>query len=183
MENKEMVSPWPFALRYGITVGLIGIVLGLVLYLMTGTGNDFPDNAWIYYSVIGLLSFVIGIAGLVLSTKAYRTAIGGYINFNKAFQVALFTGLVIMGVSLVWQIFNETVLIGDMEAYSEKMARMFMEPFGMAPEQIDEALDAQRPMYKGLGRNLLNTILGGGIFYTIVALIIGAAMKKTVPEG
>ncbi|HKK74105.1 MAG TPA: DUF4199 domain-containing protein [Saprospiraceae bacterium] len=180
-ENKSL-SPWPFALRYGLIIGLIGIVLGLILYLMMGTGGDFPDNAWIYFSLIGLLSFVIGIVGLVLSAKAYRKALGGFISFNKAFQAAFFTGLVVIGVSLVWQIFNETVLVPDMEAYSEQMARMFMEPFGMPPEQIDEALDAQRPMYKGLGRSMLNTVFGGGIFYTIVALIVGATVKKTQPD-
>lgn len=180
--NQSSVSPWPFAVRYGVIIGLVGIILGLILYLLTGSGGDFPDNAWIYFTILGLLSFVVGVVGLVLSAKAYREALGGFISFNKAFQAAFYTGLVIMAVSLVWQVFNELVLIGDMEAYAEQMARLFMEPFGMPPEQIEEALDAQRPMYKGLGRSMLNTLFGGGVFYTIVALIVGATVKKTEPD-
>ena len=68
-----------------------------------------------------------------------------------------------------------------MEAYTENVSKMFMEPFGMDPDQIDEALESQRPLYKGLGRNLINTVLGGGIFSVIIALIVGAVVKKERP--
>jgi tetrahydromethanopterin S-methyltransferase subunit B len=181
MENNSASSPWQIAIRYGLILGLIGIVLSLILYLLTG-GSNFPSNAWIFFAVIGVGSIIINIVGQVLATKAYRTEIGGYISFGKAFQAAFFTALVAIGVGLIWQVFNETVLIGDMEQYTENVSKLFMEPFGMDPDAIEQALDAQRPLYKGLARNLLNTVMSGVIGSAIFSLIVGAAMKKTPPE-
>lgn len=181
VENNNATSFWPIAVRYGVILGLIGIVFSLILYLTT-SGNDLPSNAWILFSVIGLGSFVVSIVGEVLATKAYRKELGGYISFGKAFQVAFFTGLVSLGIALIWQVFNETVLIGDMESYTENISRMFMEPFGMTQDQVEQALDAQRPLYKGLMRNMLNTIMSAVIGGGIIALIIGAVMKKKQPE-
>ncbi len=179
METKD--SLYISALKAGLIIGVVSIVLFLIMYVA-----DIKPVGIMMPILIMLISIAIGIIILVVLFKKYRTSIGGFISFRDAFLYAF----IALAVSvIVSQLFSYLfVMLVEPEYYKNIMEaqKAWMENYlagKMPEEQITQQLDkidAQTAKMGSFSTLLKNTLIGiivGGI----EALIIGAIMKKN-PE-
>ncbi len=167
------VSPFPTALRYGVIGGLIGIALGLVLYL---TDMDMTMTI-----IVSLLSIVVYIAVVIMAIRAHRDKeLGGYISFGRCLGVGMITVIVMSIIGVLWTVILNTFIDPDLAEKSVEKAVEMMENFGMSDDEIEEA--RERAMESsGLGQQVKNSLIFTPIVGLIISLIAGAVMKKDRP--
>lgn len=178
--NTQTPTLFQHATKFGIIMGAVGFVLTLLLYAV--------DYTFLADWKVGLLILVAYIAVVIYAGINYRTQIGGFIPFGKAFQHG-FIALAIAGlIGVAGNILLYTVIDPDMpqklaDAAIEKTGEM-MSSFGAPEEAIDEQLEKMRDempaQFGPLG--LLKGYLMGLIFYAIVAAISGVIVRKNQPE-
>ena len=167
------------AIKSGLMVGVISIVLTLLIYIVNPAGLA---SMWM------LLFFLVFIALVSYFGIQHRKEIGGYMAFGKAWVYSM-TMLVVAG--LVMTIFNillynvidpelPTILADQAVENAESM----MSRFGMPEDQMDEALEKTRTdtLDRFTVMGSIKGFLFGLIFYAILALITGAIIKKNEPE-
>ena len=179
-DSEEKVTLSSHAIRYGVILGLAGIIFTVIVYIIS---PPMLGNPW-----MGLLLIVYFIY-LVYAGINYRKQIGGFIDFGKAFQHA-FLLLVISAVigtifqMLLYSIIDPTLpeVIGD--AASET-ARSMASRFGAPEDAIADAVEKARTdtiarltvvgLIKGFGFGLIG--------YAIASAISGLIVRKREPEG
>src|SRR5690606_2118976 len=122
-----------FALNYGLLLGGISIVFGLILYSM-----DLHYQGG--YSVL-LVSVVIMLGCIITGLIQYRNANGGYMSFAQGLKVGV--GICLIGgvISMLFQLVLSNVIDPEMTAKQLEMARVQMEEQGIASEQIDAQME------------------------------------------
>lgn len=164
--------------KYGVILGIIGIVLQMILYVMGPAAM-----VGTFYYVMQIITFGLFIYfGIQL-----RKENGGYFTFGEAFKGVYLMGVVftVLIFAFSWVLYNviEPDLASQIsDAVIEQTVSM-LEKFGTPQEQIDQTvlqLEEQDygmelgNMLKGLGM-----FLGGGL---IGAAIVAAIVKKRKPE-
>jgi hypothetical protein len=176
METKN--SLFISALKSGLIIGAVSIVIFLLMYVA-----DIKPVGIMLPILILLISIAISIIVLVVLFKKYRTSIGGFISFRDAF---LYSFIALALSVVIYQIFNYLfVLLVDPEYYKSIMEaqKTYMENYltgKMSEEQIAQQLDSMDQKFAKMGTfsSLLQNILGSVIFSGVIALILGAIMKK-----
>jgi hypothetical protein len=174
MENVD--SPSKAGLNTGLILGLISVVLTFLIY--------FIDSGLLvtWYIGIGMLVLYIGL--IIYFGMQYRNSIGGYMSFGSAFNFAFITLVVsgiitVLGNILLYTVVDPALpkVLADAQMESQ-MA--LLDRFGagesFSSEQIDEMRTGIESAYTPLGQ-----LKGFGfllIGYAIIALIIGAVLKK-----
>lgn len=176
METKN--SLFISALKSGLIIGVVSIVVFLISYVA-----DIKPVGILMPILYGISAFAILVIILVFLFKNYRTQIGGYISFRNAFLycfIAFAAGSILSSLfsALFIQFIEPDYYKNIMEAQ-----KVYMENYlsgKMSDEQISEQLDkldeqaASMGSFSGMLKSLAGSILIGGI----VALIVGAIMKK-----
>lgn len=166
------------ALKSGLTIGAISIVLFFLMYVA-----DIKPVGIMMPVLIGLGSIAISIVLLVFLFKKYRTMVGGFISFRDAFLYC-FTALTV-SVLLSSLITNLFIFLIEPDYYKNIMEaqKAWMENYlagKMSEEQMAQTLDKIEEQAASMGsvkymlKNVLYSIIGSGI----IALIVGAIMKK-----
>lgn len=176
METKN--SLFISALKTGLIIGAVSIVLFLIMYV----ANIKPVGIMMPI-LIGLGSIAVSIILFVVLFRKYRTSIGGFISFKNAFLYA-FIALAIS--VIVSQLFTYLfVMVVEPEYYKSMMEaqKTWMENYlsgKMTDEQITQQLDKLDAQYSKMGTfsAFLKNSLISIIVSAIIALIIGAIMKK-----
>ncbi|KXK45256.1 MAG: 50S ribosomal protein L31 [Bacteroidetes bacterium OLB10] len=165
----------PF-LKYGLLGAALSIIWTLIGYIM---GNEMQEKLkWLSTIIMIAISVFCFIAAI----KEERLAGEGFISFGKAFGTAFKTGLImaIIGAIFTYLYFafiNTSYMTFVLEKAQEEMSNR-----GMDEEQIEMAMKMQSkfitpPVMAGFA------FVGGLIVNLIIALILGAAMKKENPAG
>lgn len=179
MENQELESGTnQHAIKWGIILGLISIIITLVVYLI--------DITLLAKSAVGIVIFVVYIAALIYAGRDYRSKLGGYMSFGKAFTHA-FVVLVIAGFIgvvfnyLLFNVIDPDIVPVLVEAQMEN-AMKAMEAFGgnSNTEMIDGMAEGIKDGYTLKGQAI--GFLWSLIIYAIGALIVGAINKKKNKE-
>jgi len=179
MENQEVESGTnQHSVKWGAILGLISIIITLIVYLI--------DITLLAKSAVGIIIFVIYLAALIYAGRDYRSKLGGYMSFGKAFTHA-FVVLVIAGFIgmvfnyLLFNFIDPDIVPILVEAQMEN-AMKAMEAFGGAgnTEMMDGMADGIKESYtlKGQAMGFLWSL----IVYAIGALIVGAINKKKNKE-
>ncbi|GGF40468.1 DUF4199 domain-containing protein [Echinicola rosea] len=176
METQE--TPFKAALRSGLIIGLISLVISYVVYFINATSLA---SSWMLLLLV--LSFVL----VLVFGFSYRKELGGYIPFGAAFQFSFFTlvvaGIVgLFGQLLLFQVIDPA-LPGVLADQQMQNTMEVMESFGaadaMSTEQIDEMKQGMLDGYTVGGQiKSFGFVL---IFYAICALILGAIIKRKEP--
>ncbi|MEQ6166772.1 MULTISPECIES: DUF4199 domain-containing protein [unclassified Ekhidna] len=167
------------AIKSGLMVGVIGIVLTLLLYIV---------NAALLVSMWMLLFFIVFLALVCYFGIQHRNEIGGYMSFGKAWvysmQVFIAAGLLSTIFNLLLYNVIDPELPEMLADQSVENAESMMRNFGMPEDQMDEALEKTRS--DTLDRfTVSGSVMGflwGLIIYAILSLITGAIIKKKEPE-
>ncbi|AWW29753.1 DUF4199 domain-containing protein [Echinicola strongylocentroti] len=176
METQE--TPFKAALRSGMIVGLISLVISYLVYFINATSMA---SSWMLLLVA--LSFVLV---LVFGFK-YRKELGGYIPFGAAFQFSFFTLIVagiigMFGQILLFEVIDPSlpeVLVDQQIQNTMEVMENFGAADAMSTEQIDEMKQGLLDRYSFAGQiKAFGFVL---IFYAIIALILGAIIKRKEP--
>lgn len=168
------------AIRSGLIVGVIGIIISLLLYIVNPT---LFGNSWL---MLGL-----GVFNLVLITYfgvKYRNDNGGFLSFKDSYVYAAITMVAMVVVTTIFSfVLFSVVDPGLPEIIADaavENAESMMRSFGTPEEVMEEQLEKARQdtvdrftvggTFKGAGiRILINLVL---------CLILAAIIKKKEPE-
>jgi len=176
METKK--SLFISAIKSGLIIGGVSIIVFIIMYVA-----DIKPVGIMMPFVIMLIGLGINIAVLVIMFKKYRTDIGGFISFGNAFLycfVALVSAAIIStAFTLLFIQFVEPEyyksIMDAQKAYMENYlsGKVSEEQMASTMDKIDEQAANMGSVSSTLKGLLGNIVVGG-----IVALIVGAIMKK-----
>ncbi|WPR74223.1 DUF4199 domain-containing protein [Algoriphagus sp. NG3] len=174
---EEQQSPFQAAIKPGLTIGLVSMAITYLAYFIN---SSLLASGW-----FSLVSLAIAVAFVIYFGSQYRAERGGFMSFGTAFNFS-FISLVIsaivgtIGLMVLYQVVDPSLpqVLAD-EAFQTTLETM--EKFGasvdaMSPEQLEEMRKATLDGFTVTGQ-----LKGFGfilIFYAIVALILGAILKK-----
>ncbi|MDE0472268.1 MAG: DUF4199 domain-containing protein [Ekhidna sp.] len=168
------------AIRSGLIIGVIGIIISLLLYIVDVA---LFANWW--------LIIILGVVNLILITVfgiKYRNENGGFITFKESYiySVISMIVLVLIGTIFSYVLFNIVnpdlpEIIADIAVEN---AEAMMEKFETSEDIMDEAIEKSRQDTLD-GFTPAGILKGGGIRILVnlaVCLIIAAIIKKNKPE-
>ncbi len=174
---EEQQSPFQAAIKPGLTIGLVSLAITFIAY--------FIDSSLLASGWFGLVAIVIFFFLIIYFGKEYRSELGGFMTFGTAFNFS-FIAMVISGVvTLLGQIILYHVVDPTLpEVLADQSLQStleIMENFGaseesLPPEQLEEMRQGTLDNFSVFGQ-----IKGFGIgliVYAIIALILGAILKK-----
>jgi Protein of unknown function (DUF4199) len=167
------------AIKYGVILGGISIILTIILYVV-----DFSLMAG--FKFLGLM-IVVGLGMVIYAGINYRNEIGGFMPYGKAFM----HGFVMLAISgLISTIFNITLYTVVDPELSQKMTDVIiqnteemMAGFGAPQSTIDQTTEGMRiemPEQFTVGGFMIQ-YLKALIFYCIIAVITSLFVRKNVP--
>lgn len=174
---EEQQSPFQAAIKPGLTIGLVSLALTFIAYFIDST---LLGSGW-----FGLVAIVLFFVLIIYFGKQYRTELGGFMTFGTAFNFSFITmvisGLVgLVGQILLFQVVDPSLssVLAD-QAFETSLS--MMEKFGQDPDTLDpavlEKIKADTAKSFTLSGQLKNFGFGL-IVYAIIALILGAILKK-----
>lgn len=164
------VSPMQTALRYGLILAFISILLNVIMYVTGLTTNQFAS------SVFGLLGFILSIVIIVMAIKNHRDVKqNGYITLGKGFSVGILTSLISAIISAIFiyvlhAFIDPDILPELMAIQEEKMLE------SGAPEEAIEMSSQWTGMFMSplgmAGSTVFGGVCCGGIISLFTALIL-----------
>ena len=175
--NEQAQSPIQSAVKPGLIIGLVTLVLSYLAYFI----DVALLTAWYY----GLGILVLFFALIIYFGKEYRKEVGGFMSFKTAFNFSFFAILIsgvigLIGNMLLFQVIDPSLpqVLGDItfESQLEMMGNFGASPDSLAPEVLDDMREASASNFTLVGQ--LKVFGFGLISYAIIALILGAILKK-----
>lgn len=170
------------AIKSGIILGVITIVISLLMYLV-----DYTLMVKWWYLLIFTPIIMIG-ATAYFGVSA-RNENGGYLNFGKAYIYSIICMLVASVVGLVWSILLLQVIDTELPQMLTDTAvsnqEAMMQNFGAPQDAIDEAIEKSRTDMEEsmtLGGQIKGFFTTSLIFAAILSLISSLFIKKKEPE-
>jgi len=174
---EEQQSPFQAAIKPGITMGLVSLAVTFIAYFIDPT---LLASGW-----FALVAIVIFFGLVIYFGREYRTDLGGYMSFGTAFNFSfiaiLISGLIgLIGQILLFQVVDPE-LPGVLADQSFQTTIEMMEKFGasadsLPPDQLEKMKQDTMSSFTLAGQ--LKAFGIGIIFYAIIALILGAILKK-----
>ncbi len=173
--EKSTVKTSSFALQYGLILGLISIVFGLMIYFLEmHYQND---------TKIGMVSLASSTIVIVLGLLAFKKANEGYISLSEALKTGLGIALISGILSVLYQALLVTVIDPDT---IQKSVDFQMETIRMEqPELPKETLNQIKEMQKKFSSPAIMAAIGiifSLFFGFIISLVAGLIIKKSRPE-
>ena len=168
------------AVKSGATIGVIGIILTLLFYVI--------DYTLLADWKIGILMILIFLGALIYVGIRYRNSVGGFLPYGKAFQHGFLTLVVAGFIGILFNIILYNVIDTSLpenltEATIEKTEQM-MQGFGAPEDKIEEAVEKMRedmPKNYSVGGQL-KTFLWALLVYAVISAITSLFVKKNQPE-
>lgn len=173
--EKSPLKTNSFALRYGLILGLISVVFGLMIYFLE---MHYQNN-----TKIGIVSLLISSVVIILGLLAFRKANQGFISLSQALKTGLGIALVSGIISVLYQIILVTVIDPDtiQKTIDFQIDKIKMEQ----PELPAQTLNQIESMQKKLTSPAIMAAIGiifSLFFGFIISLIAGLIVKKSRPE-
>ena len=176
MEQRQTNSPSQAALKSGVIIGLLMLVITFIIY--------FIDYSYLVAAAYGFSILALFFGLVVYFGLQYRKEIGGFMTFGTAFQFAFVTliisGLIsTLGNILLYQVIHPGLSELMVEVQLQNMVDM-LDSFGagdsLSGEQIKDMRTDMADAYTLGGQ--LRAFGISLIVYAILSLILGAIVKK-----
>jgi len=175
--NEQTASPIQSAIRPGLIIGLVSLVITYIAY--------FIDSSYLASGYFGLIALVLFFGLIIFFGKEFRKESGGFLAFGPAFNFSFFAILIsgvigLVGNMLLFHVIDPTLpqVLGDLtfETQLEMMENFGQNPDSMPSETLDKMKEASASNFTIAGQ--LKGFGFGLIAYAIIALILGAILKK-----
>ena len=169
-DSKVTVSQ--IGLRYGIIIGLIFIIYGLILQFLN------LDMKMMQY--LGYLNYVVLIVAVVLAHKAFKEGGDGYMSIGQGLGIGMLITLIGSVISSIFSFLYLKFIDDSMLTKIRDMQIEQMEARGMDDAQIEQAME-MAAKFTGPGMMQVWVILVMAIVGFIISLIVSLFTKKTNP--
>ena len=175
--NEQTPSPIQSAVRPGLIIGLVSLVITYIAY--------FIDSSYLASGYFGLIALVLFFGLIIFFGKEFRKESGGFLTFGNAFNFSFFailiSGLIgLIGNILLFHVIDPTLpqVLADQtfETQLEMMENFGANPDSIPSEDLDKMREASASNFTLVGQ--LKGFGFGLIAYAIIALILGAILKK-----
>ncbi|MFO8234561.1 MAG: DUF4199 domain-containing protein [Bacteroidales bacterium] len=160
-------------MTYGLITGLVLIVYTLLLYI---SNNLLEQNF-----ILGVLNYIILVAGIIIGTKSYRDQyLGGYISYGKSLGtgvlISVFAG-VVMGIFtyLLYAVIDPQLLDESIKIVQEEMLNK-----GVPEGQIEMMTEIQQK-FQSPAVMMFSSIFSHGFMGLIFSLITSIFTKRDQP--
>lgn len=166
---EQVITPGSVSRKYGLIVGLIGIIITAIVYMVIGDSQS--PVAW--------LTSVVLIVGIVLAHNEFKKMGDGFMSFGQGFRI----GFMISFISGVLQSVFSYIYLAFID---ESFLREQREAMIIAME--DQGVGTDNPMFSMMesfaspGAIAIFGIIGSAFGGLILGLIISAITKKDRPE-
>lgn len=164
-----------FVLNYGITLGVIMVTIGVIMYV---TNNHFNPH-WLF----SIISFAAFIGLIFLGIKAYKAENNGFLSLGEAVKVGVGIALIAGIFSATWAYILSTYIEPN---YFTQMAEVQQEQLlEHTPEMTDRQLEKATEVDPALVKPLFTfsiTIVTNLLFGLLMGLLTGLILKKTPPN-
>ena len=170
-EQNEQVTIKQVAIKWGLMLGIISIVLFLALYF-----GGFSGESWTSW-----LGAVFTITLIYLAHKEYKDQGDGYMSYSQGLGLGTLTAGISGTVSSIFSYVYTKFINLDYLTEMMDMARVKMEDQGQSDDQIEVAMGFVEKMMTpeitlGIG------FIGAIFFGFIIALIVSAFTKNNNPS-
>jgi hypothetical protein len=174
---EEQQSPFQAAIKPGMTIGLVSLAVTYIAYFIDSTLLASP---W-----FGLLAIVIFFSLIIYFGKQYRSELGGFMTFGTAFNFSFIAILISALIGLLGQLLLFSIIDPDLGGVLADLTYQnqleLMGKLGQNPDNMDPSLLQQMKLDNENQYTLVGMVKGFGIgiiVYAIIALILGAILKK-----
>ncbi len=168
----ESISSKPFAVRYGLILGVALVVYGMVLQF-----SGFVANQW-----LSSVSFIFIIVTLAIAYRDYKSQNNGYMSLGKGFKLGLLLILIAAVLSSVFSFLYISFIDDSMLAILSDQTYNAMVEQGLPAAQVDQAMQMyENYMFTPIGL-AVSGILGYLFWGLVFTLITSAIMKNNPPE-
>lgn len=173
--NTTMVTPASVGVRYGLLLAVSSV---LIDFLVRVAGFSFMT----FGIASGLGTVLVSVVWLFLAHTAFKKVNGNLMSFGQGLTIAIVM-LLISGI--VAGLFNYVYLHFIDPDFVERMKTgmvEFMERNNVPDEQIEKSTVRLGEMNVGIGKALLNGVLGGLGGGLILGSIVSVFTKRKPPE-
>ncbi|MDF0716309.1 DUF4199 domain-containing protein [Muricauda sp. 334s03] len=168
--EEQQPKTGKFALNYGLLLGVIGVVFGVMLY--TQKMHYETSTAVIVISIVLLAAIIF------VGVNAFKKANGGYLSISEALKIGVGIALVGAIISLLYQFVLTNYIEPDFMDKAMEIAKpkaMAQNP-NMTEEQWEQGVEMQKSFawiqYPVL--LIMNSVLG-----LVLGLVTGLILKKS----
>ena len=169
MENEKPSSK-KIIINYGVILGIISVLLGVVIYVT----NTYTDPHW-SFTLIGIL---ILIAVIVIGIKAYKKSNHGFLELTDALKIGI--GIALIGgiIVVIWSFVLTTVIEPEyMQNVLDAQREKLLENPDMTEAMVEQSMSVMEKMSSpmiGAAFSLIGNLFLGFIF----SLFAGLAMRQ-----
>ena len=171
-------------LKWGIILGLINILLGVIIYVL---GADWLMSNMFRPLIVLALLFITNVVILVISGISFRKSVGGFVEFKKVFLTLFVTSVIGLFIAFI---FNQALYNWIDPDYVISYKQLSIEKIyeyedtivqSQGQVEFDKMIDKMENEDSfGFISQLRSTSISI-IVYVIISLIIAASIKKEEP--
>ncbi len=165
--NTQNISPWSTAIKYGLIIAMVNIIIGLIFWFMGMKLSQIP--MW-----LGIVVFIVFV---YTGMKTYRDELGGHISYGKALGVGVLIALIAAITSALYSLVFTTVIDPEIAQLAMNQQEEKLIARGMSDDQLDQAM-AMTAKFMTPGAMALMNLIMGVFFGFIVSLITAIFVKK-----
>lgn len=184
LDQERIIDPAdvpmrPTAMRYGVSVALALIVIGLI-FTLTGL-SDPADQTKVGNKIQQWIGYAGILAAIVLAIRHHRdNELGGYIKYGRGLGLGTLTGLIMGVITAIWMLIYMYVIDPDLQDRIKEMAMNQAIAQGASEEAMQQGAGMMdfftSPMFISIA-----TLIGTVVVAFIMSLIVAAIMKKDPP--
>ncbi len=170
MEDQQQPKTGKFALNYGILLGAVSIVFGLMLY--------FLDMHYQQELSLLAVSIVIMLIVIIIGINQFKKANGGYLSFGQGLKVGV--GIALIGgiIGMIYNLILTNVIDPDTAAKQLEYAKGKMVARGMTQEEISRQVEGMK-MFSGPAIQIAMGLIFSLVLGFLLSLIPTLVMKKS----
>jgi len=172
MEDQPKATVRSIALKYGLILGLIGIIYFILLDFMGQAQNQ----SWNY------LGLIFSIVAFYFAYREYKEDGDGYMSYSQGLGIGTLASLFSSIISGVFTIVYINFINSSFMENMKQMQIAKLEEQGMSDAQIEQAIPMME-MFTSPVAMFIMIIIFGTFFGFLVALIMSAIFKKSNPEA
>ncbi|WP_297792088.1 DUF4199 domain-containing protein [uncultured Eudoraea sp.] len=161
-----------FSLNYGLILGAISVIFGIMLYSMDAHTSQDPSNT--------VISIVIMVAVIIWGIISFRKANGGFLTLGEALKLGAGIALVAAIIAVLYTVLMANVIDPDFALKIAENQKAAGEAAGtMSAEQLQQQYDGTiNYFWISYPFILIFNIIAG----LIIGLIGGLILKKAKPD-
>lgn len=173
MEDQPTATVRSVSIKYGVILGMIGIIFFILLDFLGQASNQ---SGWNY---LGLIFTVIG---YYFAYKEFKEDGDGYMTYSQGLGIGTLAALFSSIISSIFTFIYISYINTNFLENIKQMQAIELEEQGLSDAQIEQAQSMMDMFTSPIALSIF-AVLGGTFFGFIIALIMSAIFKKTNPEA